>query len=532
MSRFVAFALTVMCLLASSLSAAVFQIALPIEKEKGETTAFLWIPPKADQVRGILHTGTTLAEKQLVQDPHIRQVCEEQELAIVHLTSGLESVDTQELLDKLAEKSGYQELSIAPLFFVGHSAGGPQARNKAIEFADRCFGLMLYRGGTPADGKPVPAGIPSIVMMGQYDEFFGMMRDEQGKESWQRVVEVVAKYRAAEENNLVSLAVEPGAGHFTWSQRNSKVFALFLAKAAEARIPEKWDINSDSPPKLKSIDPKSGWLTDLDIHKDETHAPAKYDDYKGDKTRASWHFDKELAEALVEFHQGLKRKDQFLKWNDRYWVDAGVRHFFLGMTWVDDGSTFEVHPVYRDEYPPNQKNGQGPRWADAGKPASHSNAPIKVKVVGGPIRAIGDHKFQMAYDELNPPGERSRITFLAYSPGDETYRWTEVVGMAPRGFKGLNKGKAQTITFESLPDEVKADADPIELKASSDADLPVRFYVARGPAKVVDGKLQFTELPKRMKTPVEVEVVAYQFGSGVKPEVQSANPVSQTVRVK
>jgi hypothetical protein len=49
-----------------------------------------------------------------------------------------------QVLNDLARVSGYRELPMAPLMFVGHSAGGPQAKALAIKTADRCFGLVPF----------------------------------------------------------------------------------------------------------------------------------------------------------------------------------------------------------------------------------------------------------------------------------------------------------------------------------------------------------------------------------------------------
>jgi hypothetical protein len=50
---------------------------------------------------------------------------------------------------------------------------------------------------------------------------------------------------------------------------------------------------------LKAAD---GWLSDADI-KQPSHAPAAYADYAGDKLKAFWHFDREMAEAVQAYHK-------------------------------------------------------------------------------------------------------------------------------------------------------------------------------------------------------------------------------------
>lgn len=526
------FALVVILLaLPGTASSAVFQYAVPVTTNKGQSTAFLWIPPKAPRIRGIVIGGMTLMEREMAKDPIIREACAAEQLAIVFLKCGLGRVDLQKLFGDLAKVSGYRELPAAPLMFVGHSAGGPPAKDLATKMHTRCFGLVQYRGGTPGGDKPVSPGIPALMMLGQFDEFGGTMRDKSGRETWEGGRDALIAFRAQHEGHLGSIVVEPGAGHFAWSARNAEYLSLFIRKAAQARIPAEPAGNGENPVDLLDIDFLSGWLTDPTIGAASRFKPAPYDEYQGDKTKASWHFDKEMAQATVAYHaEGLGKKDQFIKWNDPHWVDAGARFFFTRLTWVGDGQTLKVHPAYADTYP-SQHGGRGPRWPNAGKSVGHSTGPIRVRRVSGPVIATGPDTLRMKYDNLTPADERSRVTFLAYSTGDAKYRYTEQVGMMPRGFRGMTKGTDQTITFPPIG-KLKANGGPVRLKAISDSSLPVEYYVACGPATIDRGKLKIVELPARATFPIAVKVVAYQFGRGVKPLVKTAAPVEQTVRIE
>lgn len=491
---------------------AIFQFSVPVTTDKDPSTALLWIPADATTVRGIVVAGTTLMERDFVKDPHIRQACAQQSLALLYLKCNLGAVNLSKVLDDLATKSGYPQLTNAPLFFVGHSAGGPQAKDAAMKFRDRCFGLIQYRGGGPWDGEPLPAGIPSLTMVGQFDEFGGTMRSDTGREQWERMLGPFQAFRAADPARTVSLAIEPGAGHFAWSERNGRLAALFLRKASQA-IGQR-------------LDHTTGWLTDSNL-KQPVAPPAPVAGFSGDKTTANWHFDREMAEATVAYHAGLTgKRDQFLQWKNPYWVDAGTRYFFHDIPWVDDGQTFEVHPVYADAYPTPPPGG-GPRWAAAGQPAGHSATPIRVRPVGSPVVATGPHRLRFQFDSVTGARDGWRVTFLAYSEGDAEFRHTELVGMLPRGFKGLTAGKDQTITFPALSN-CKASDPPQPLRAVSDSGLPVEYYVAYGPARIEAGQLRIVEVPARARYPMEVKVVAYQFGRGVEPRVKTAPPVEQT----
>ncbi len=511
-----------------------YRLAVPVEHKGEQQTrhTFLWLPAESERIRGVLVGGMTLAERDLAEDPAVRAVCREHHLAIVFSFAGLRQLPLQATLDRFARRSGYPELAHAPLFFVGHSAGGPQARDAAANHAGRCFGLMLYRGGLPLGGEPpLPPEVPCLVMLGQFDEFGGRMRTADGTEpAWMPPREALANERAREPGRLVSLAVEPGAGHFAWSQRNADLFATYLAAAARSRIPQDPPEDPSAPVRCRTIDPASGWLGSLALEDSTAPPPAPAAAYTGDPARSAWYFDGELARATAAYHAGLTdKRDQFIRWQDRYWLDAGARYFFLGLDWVDH-ATFAVHPAYAESYPGPTDDDQPPRWARAGESCTHATVPIAVKAVSGPLVADGDHRLTIRYRATAPADRRPRILFMAYSPGDADHRYTELVGYAPRGFRRLKKGAAQTITFPQPPD-LSRDADPLPLQATSDADLPVASYVAYGPARIVDDTLVLDQIPQHAPLPIEIAVVAWQFGSGIDPRIQTAAPVTRTLQI-
>jgi len=154
-----------------------------------------------------------------------------------------------------------------------------------------------------------------------------------------------------------------------------------------------------------------------------------------------------------------------------------------------------------------------------------------VKEVGGSIVATGDHRLRFAFDVLSPAGGRVGCTFMATGEGNDRYRNTEHVGMTPRGYRGLRKGKPQVITFPA-PADATASTRRVKLKAVSDAGVKVEYYVAYGPADVEGDELRVTRIPARATLSVEVKVLAYHFGSGVAPLVKAAAPVERTLRIR
>ena len=92
------------------------------------------------------------------------------------------------------------------------------------------------------------------------------------------------------------------------------------------------------------------------------------------------------------------------------------------------------------------------------------------------------------------------------------------------------KGKPQTITFDALADQ-PAGVKEIQLRATSDAGLPVRFFVRSGPAEVQGDRLVFTPLPPRSKLPLRVTVVAWQWGRITEPAIQTATIVERSFQL-
>jgi hypothetical protein len=60
----------------------------------------------------------------------------------------------------------------------------------------------------------------------------------------------------------------------------------------------------------------------------------------------------------------------------------------------------------------------------------------------------------------------------------------------------------------------------------------VQYYVAYGPACIEDGRLKITDVPMRATFPIDVKVVAWQFGSGIEPKVKTAKPVEQIIQIE
>lgn len=513
------------------------QWAVPVEIEGGKkTTAMVWVPPKADRVRGVL-IGRMPA---LTGDPAVRKACEAEKLAIINVSidavfdykDGHGPALFLATLKAVAEATGYGEIEQAPFFAFGHSVASIYASSAAAWKPDRCFGTVPFKGGLvypPAwDPKADLSGVPILVISGQFEEFgpgpSGVLRDFEDRDSgWQVGRLNYLKMRMANEKMLIAFAVEAGTTHMAWSPRDGELVGLFLRKAAQVRIPD-WPADAKEPVVCKTIDVTSGALSSPGITNPRAPEPAAYKDYpdkyQSRRNAAWWHPDLEMANAWRAFHERrFNKRDQYVTFADpKTGKTLYSRHdlrFDIQPHWVG-ADTFKVAGAFldhvRDKYPvPNC-------------PIRHAEGPIRFHAFGGAIEQVGEDTFRVTgYGNRGGSG-----SIVAYHDGDEAFRYAEQPARIRLPL--LTKGKVQKIAFPKLPDAMPGET--IELKATVDSGLPVRYVVNHGPAVVDDGKLVIRGIPPKAKLPLEVIVTAYQWGSAVEPFVQTAESVTRTLTVQ
>jgi hypothetical protein len=91
-------------------------------------------------------------------------------------------------------------------------------------------------------------------------------------------------------------------------------------------------------------------------------------------------------------------------------------------------------------------------------------------------------------------------------------------------------GADQVITFPAIGDQ-PAGLASVKLSGTSNAGLPVQYYVREGPAEIDGDTLKFTPIPPRTKFPVKVTVVAWQWGRSIEPRVKTASQVEQAFTI-
>jgi len=491
----------------------VFQYHTAAKGGKGRTVrSWLWIPPNAEKVRGLIYAGDLMMESNFVADPTIRKACEDQSIAILfskpQLPLALKKDDKTggeqfvKALSELAEMSGYPEITTVPIMPLGHSAASPTVGKILRWNPDRCFGAVTYKGAHPIPtAGPVEMlhGIPNIHIQDYVDEYKN--RRETGSLGRLNVLSM----RRKDPDLLMGIIEDCGSKHPAWCFRLTPLIAEYIRATAELRIGDNG--------KVKPVPTSAGYLLDKDFHKPR-FPMAKADQFGGDPKEAIWYPSEKMAKMMCDYNAVQLGKEAqyvaFLKDGKPIPEKSGPP-----LKWVE-ADVFEVKATFLK---------RADNKALPQVPVTHADGPILFAPHGRTLDLVGPGRFRLRY---HPQAVRwYRIS--AYVRSDSKHRYEEVltdihVG-SPRG------GKAQTIEFPEIG-TVKRKKFPVTLKAKSSEGLPVRYCVEYGPAVVKDGKLELAEVPKNAKFPIKILVTAYQYGSRVEPIVQQAERVSQTVVVE
>jgi hypothetical protein len=434
------------------------------------------------------------------------------------------------LLQSLAEVSGYDELAVAPVVPLGHSALASYPWNFAAWNPARTLAVVSVHGDAPqtaltGNGQPNADwgdrnldGIPGLLVIGEYE--------------WmEERVTPALKFLAAHPATPIALLAEPGHGHFDYSDELVRFLALFIRKAAEARLPEKWP--SGEAPALKLVDPHDGWLVERwHLNQGRTVRPAPCTQYQGDASEAFWAFDREMALATQNYFAGQPGKlPQLLGFvQDGNVVPQTESHQQVNLKFepADDGVTFHLGATFLDTVDGGSRNTT--RWTalPPGSPLGHArgSAPVVISRIAGPLAKLGPDTFRVCFDRINstPDRRNSDLWLLAAHPGDAKYK--SMVQQALLKLPAFNTGAEQHINFDKIPDQ-NAGVKSLRLHATSDSGRKVYYYVREGPAEIEGDTLRFTPIPRRAKFPVKMAVVAWQLGSAGDPKLKSAEPVTQ-----
>lgn len=514
------------------------------EETERHPRAFLWIPAECRQVRAVVVGQHNMCEETLFENPLFRSRMQEADVALVWITPILDFAwDVTNgcndallgALDDLADVSGYEELKVAPIVPLGHSAMATYPWNFAAWNPERTLAVISYHGDAPRTnlcgygranlewGRTRNIdGIPGLMVEGEY-------------EWWEARVNPALAFRMMYPESCISFLCDAGRGHFDVADRTADYIGLFLKKAVEQRVPA--NLPPGAPVPLKRLNPQDGWLAERwrggkgGASETRTPAllplsrrakPAPYRLYKGDVHDAFWYFDREMAELTEEiYRQGQSRQAQYvgIVQQGRLVPYRPESHVTMQARFLpeEDGRTFRLKAVYTDSLRASFADG-------------HALFPPRISRICGPVRQVDDTTFVLDFYRMGTDNRKrtGSMTFVASAPGDRSYKET-VQEFGIQIPYPLTEGKRQHILFPGIAD-VPADASSVELKAVSDCGLPISYYVKEGPAEVEGSRLLFTRIPPRSKFPLKVTVVAWQYG--LAGQVQTAEPVERSFFIR
>jgi hypothetical protein len=528
---------------ASLVQAALFQYSVPFArgndrngKPQTPGVASLWLPPTWETVRGVFLLGQLGIEYDLLASAEMRQVFREEGIGVVYFTphisgtfeywkGGTEGERLLKALDDLAARSGHPEVARVPWITAGHSTAGIYCRNVAYWKPERVAGIVHVKSGNfwqESAKPPAPAsfaGVPLVAINGQMESFGPGKVDEPmdgkaeidtryGRETqYVYARQDLQRLRAVDAQYLVAEVPEPGADHFHAGPSLYAFAAIFIKKTGQYRLPKLPLPAGNAPVPPRPVRAEDGWLVDPDYN-NPTILAAPYAAYTGDRVKAMWHYDQEIAEAAQRWLRNLGRH-QCVTGPACTWLDEG------------DGWSFTAKSEYLDAMPDSF-------WGPfVGMKVGHAEAPIVLgaKFYEAVLRE-GPDRFRMLRPMPGRKGGYDPANIYAYSPGDDKVRSTIRWGSLP--FPAL-KGTKQKITFPALPD-LSADGT-VALQATASSGLPIYYEADAGPIAIKDGHVVVSDLPTNAQYPIECKVTAWQIGRRIGEVVEPAAPVSVTFKV-
>jgi hypothetical protein len=515
-------------------NASVYQWSVPVNTTVSPETndyhnAFLWIPEDCRQVRAVVVGQHNMCEETIFDHPAFRKTMSELGFAIVWISPGIDQQwDVKngcqqafdQMLNDLAEVSGYSELKYAPIVPLGHSAMATFPWNFAAWNPDRTLAVISYKGDAPRTNLTGYGrenlewgrtrnidGIPGLMVEGEY-------------EWWEARVNPALAFRMMYPESCVSFLCDTGHGHFDVSDEVVNYISLFLKKAAMYRLPEKQPMNTIV--QMVKLNPREGWLAERWHHDQKKRIkPAPFAKFEGDPHDAFWYFDEEIANLTEAYYKNTKgQRMQYLGYKQEgKLLQCNNGHYSHIFSPDSDGLTFYLKPVFTDSLHQRISN-------------EHGVFPPEINRICGPVQKVNDTTFtvkfyRMGLDNIKRTGE---IWLLANSSADKRYK-SAVQQINIRLPHRISDGKEQIIEFDKIPDQYQGIKN-IKLNAKASSGLPVYFYVKEGPAEIEDGQLKFTKIPPHSKLPLKVTVVAWQYGRIDEPKVQTAEPVEQSFLIK
>lgn len=303
----------------------------------------MWIPPNTDPIRGMFisgHGGGGGDSRTFARDENVRAFAMRQGFAVVGLhnfpgrrvyTDGAEVFF--QALNEFAALGHHPEIANLPFVMYGSSNGGAATYGFVNYAPERaiCFLCNVSAGYNPELPVEDALKVPGIFIMGKFD---ALIRDR-GIDATRKIMEYSRPKGALWAWALELKGHEDGASF--------DVYMKLVEQAVAARYPSKGNIRKKAL-KLIEIKEEDGWLADQESWGSGLTTIAAYSDYKGDKSKAGWLLNEDMASvyrSMATHHNPLSLK---IKEFDRTYnphIDPGTM-FSLGGPVANPGDKINI----------------------------------------------------------------------------------------------------------------------------------------------------------------------------------------------
>ena len=492
------------------------------ENDRNSATAYLWIPEGCAELHGLLVLGANVPEHMLVGHPAIREACADLDFGIVwavptfwnfrHACKGYDEkqvVFLEDLLKRLADLSGYAEVAHVPWLPIGESGHLLMVCGLINQRPEKCIAGICVKNPHEPQNKTVPL----LWTLGTAQEWGQAHKDIRA--SWHDTSDYLQwSAKRAAHGWPLSIVIEHGTGHFFCTDAMTDYFANYIRAAGQTRL-----LNNRSHG-LKEVNLDCGVLANLPLAGHGDLAVIPYAEAEEKQQNRPWFFNASLARAAQRLSEPGPAKEAQLTSIEPV-AGCHIEPYALNSVtklYVKSDGEFSVRPALLDRIP----NG----FVGAGEPLSRSAGEPVVEWLSGPFAPAGGNTFRIAADRTWTG--HSAAYLVVQHEGDHRVR--RAVQPVHVTIERNDIGAAQTIAFDPIPD-VPIGTRKVKLSATSDAGLPVSFFVNHGPAVVQGDTLKLTPVPLKAKLPLEISVTAWQWGRATEPQVQTARPVTEVFRI-
>ena len=267
----------------------------------------LWVPPNTNPVKGVFisgHGGGSGDSRNFARDENVRALA----MRLGFAVAGLHNFPGRRVysegaavffhaLNEFARLGHHPEIANLPFVIYGSSNGGAATYGFVNYAPERaiCFVANVSAGGEPRIPVDGALRVPGVFIIGKFDALIG----ERGIS---RTAEMMDYARG--KGALWSWALEL-KGHEDGASFD--IYMKLVEQAVAARYPQSANPFT-GPVKLNELKEETGWLVDHDSWDSGLTYVDSYDKYKGDKQKAGWVLNKDMAyvyRSLATHHNPL-----------------------------------------------------------------------------------------------------------------------------------------------------------------------------------------------------------------------------------